>query len=181
MHNISRYQCVLTRALLVATVIVATPASATGTDLWGAPTPKPPATLKAPGRPPAPDSFRYVMLSPVYFDKGKALITVEGQQALDTAVEYIKDHDDIQRILIEGNADESGTLRYNDRLSDRRTAAVRAYLTVNGINPNLLHMVGKGELHPVDENWTRIGRSRNRQVAIYVIHGKPAQTAARKP
>lgn len=115
-------------------------------------------------------SFKYVPLHPVLFNSGKATISSEGQKALDAAADYLLKHGNIKRILVEGNTDYIGSNDYNDRLSDRRTEMVRNYLTLKGVDPNLIVMSGKGETTPVDQNWTRDGRQRNRHVAIYAVH-----------
>lgn len=115
-------------------------------------------------------SFRYVSLHPVLFHSGKATISPEGQKALDAAASYLLKHDDIKRILIEGNTDYVGAQGYNDNLSERRSAMVRNYLTLKGVSPDLMVLSGKGEIDPVDQNWTRDGRRRNRHVAIHALH-----------
>ncbi len=116
------------------------------------------------------ESFKYVPLHPVLFNPGKATISSEGQKALDAAADYLLKHGNIQRILVEGNTDYIGSNSYNDRLSDRRSEMVRNYLTLKGVDPSLLTITGKGETTPVDQNWTRDGRQRNRHVAIYALH-----------
>lgn len=139
-------------------------------DLWGDLPPPPPEAMTVPEAGSTPASkLEYVTLSPIYFESGRAVLTHEGQQALDAATAYIRKHKTITRLLIEGNTDARGSVRYNDRLSDRRAEIVRAYLTANGIDPNIMAPIGKGEHAPVDENWARDGQRRNRQVAIIVV------------
>ena len=115
------------------------------------------------------ESFEYISLHPILFNPGKATIGVEGQKALDAAASYLTKHSDIQRILIEGNTDQIGGAGYNDRLSDRRSEMVRNYLALKGVNSTLMQLSGRGETTPVDQNWTRDGRQRNRHVAIYAL------------
>lgn len=139
-------------------------------NLWG-PKVVSPAALHVPAEQSdiTAKSFKYVALNPVLFNSGKATISHEGQKALDAAADYLLKHNNIQRILVEGNTDYIGTKGYNDRLSDRRSEMVRNYLTLKGVDPNLIVLSGKGETDPVDQNWTRDGRSRNRHVAIYAV------------
>lgn len=127
------------------------------------------ATVQAPATP-APTQFKYVSLSPVYFHHDKDTLTEQGQLSLEAAVAYIHKHDTISRIIIEGNTDYVGPQNYNYKLSDRRIRSVRAYLTAMGVDSTLITVQGRGETQPVDENWTRAGRERNRQVAIFAIH-----------
>lgn len=138
--------------------------------LWDDAAGAPPQSLLVPDKEMEPASFEYVPLSPVYFDSGKATITHEGQRSLDAAAAYLLQHDDIKRILVEGHTNEIGGKSYNDKLSDRRAQIVRNYLIVKGVHPKLINPIGKGEHHPVDQNWTRDGRRRNQRVSIYAIH-----------
>lgn len=137
--------------------------------LWSGAADLPPESIKIQSHSPEEGSFRFVPMPPVHFDSDKATLTHEGQLALDAAVEYIKQHSDIKRLLIEGHTDWVGSAKYNDRLSDRRSEIVRNYLTIKGVDPLIMNILGKSEHAPVDENWTREGRSRNRQVSIYAI------------
>ena len=138
--------------------------------LWDGPATTPQETLRVPGSDLQDGSFEYVSLSPVYFDSDKATLTRDGQKALDAASEYLLKHDNIKRILVDGHTDEKGSISYNDKLSDRRANIVRNYLTIKGIDPNLINLAGMGEHKPVDQNWTRDGRQRNRHVSIYALH-----------
>jgi len=140
-------------------------------NLWG-PKVVSPDSLHLPEAPGsvAEESFQYVSLHPVLFNSSKATISSEGQRALDAAADYLLKHNNIKRILIEGNTDYIGTEKYNDHLSDRRSEMVRNYLTLKGVDPSLLVLSGRGETTPVDQNWTRDGRQRNRHVAIHVLH-----------
>lgn len=163
---------VKTVLLAAAMAICSHQALAATPGLWDGAAAKPPETLHVPENELTQGSFEYVSLSPVHFGSDKATLTYEGQQTLDAAVEYLLKHDNIKRILVEGNTDEKGGKAYNDNLSDRRSMIVRNYLTVKGIDPNLINIIGKGEYHPVDQNWTREGRQRNRHVSIYALHWK---------
>lgn len=139
-------------------------------NMWG-PKVVTPTSLHLPKQPTGmiEESFEYVPLHPVLFNPGKATIGMEGQRALDAAASYLMKHDNIQRILIAGSTDYIGNAGYNDRLSDRRSEMVRNYLTLKGVNATLIQLSGSGENAPVDQNWTRDGRQRNRHVAIYAI------------
>lgn len=138
--------------------------------LWDGVAEMPAESLRVPEKDVNAGTFEYVPLSPVYFESDRAIISHEGQRSLDAAVDYLLKHANIKRILVEGHTDEIGSIGYNDKLSDRRANIVRNYLTINGIDPELINMMGKGEYHPVDQNWTREGRRRNRHVSIYAVH-----------
>ena len=50
-----------------------------------------------------------------------------------------------RKFTVIGHTDASGSAAYNKALSDRRAAAVRRYLTENGVEASRLKAVGKGE------------------------------------
>lgn len=151
-------------------MIASQTAVATTPGLWDGAPASPQQSLQVPDNQLLEGSFEYVSLTPIYFDSDKATLTRKGQQALDAASEYLHKHSNIRRILIDGHADKKGSINYNDKLSDRRAKIVRNYLTIKGIDPNLINLAGMGEHKPVDQNWTRDGRQRNRHVSIYAVH-----------
>lgn len=144
-------------------------AMATTPGLWDGTAATPQESLLVPANDLQDGSFEYVSLSPVYFETNKATLTHAGQQALDAASEYLLKHNNIKRILVDGHTDSKGSINYNDKLSDRRAQIVRNYLTVKGVDPMLINLAGMGEHQPVDQNWTRDGRQRNRHVSIYAL------------
>ena len=68
-----------------------------------------------------------------------------------------------------GHTDSIGTEAYNQRLSERRANAVKAYLVSKGIESDRVATEGKGELQPVASNKTKAGRAQNRRVEIEVV------------
>ena len=76
----------------------------------------------------------------------------------------MKAHEDIDLVL-EGHTDSRGTDAYNQKLSERRAAAVKAKLTeMYGIPAGRISTVGYGESRPIADNATDEGRERNRRV-----------------
>ena len=53
-------------------------------------------------------------------------------------------------------------------LSQRRAEAVRSYLVSQGVKPERIKAVGKGETVPVADNKSPEGRANNRRVEIVV-------------
>lgn len=81
------------------------------------------------------------------FDKFK--LNGDGKQALDEAVVKIKEHTDIQLVVVTGHTDRIGKKVYNQKLSERRANAVKDYLVGQGIDAARLQAVGKDGSEPV--------------------------------
>ncbi|RXJ74245.1 hypothetical protein CS022_04060 [Veronia nyctiphanis] len=69
-------------------------------------------------------------------------------------------------ITITGYTDSTGKASFNQKLSEKRATTVAEYFTSNGIDPNRITVVGKGEADPVASNDTAQGRAKNRRVEI---------------
>ena len=123
------------------------------------------APLHANSTPP----FQFIPLDAVLFDTGKADLKSDAKTLLDDAARYLRNNLALQRVLIEGHADETGHRSKNYQLSDRRAAAVRNYLVAQGVPADLIQLTGHGKNQPVDEPWSRAGRERNRQVEIFAV------------
>ena len=87
--------------------------------------------------------------SEALFDFDKYTIKGKNNQVLDEVAAKIKEHDDVEFILVTGHTDKIGTDAYNQKLSERRADAVRKYLVSHGVNDVHIKSVGKGESEPV--------------------------------
>lgn len=113
--------------------------------------------------------YYYYTVAKVYFDFDKDKLTAASIHRLKSILPAILENKNIQRLIIRGHADWIGSFNYNDRLSDRRIRAVRTFLQDQGIPDHWFHDLGHGEHAPIDENWQRLGRRRNRHVEIIAI------------
>ena len=68
--------------------------------------------------------------------------------------------------LIAGHTDSIGTVKVNQKISDKRAAAVKAYFVEKGIDAARLEAKGFGESSPIADNMYKDGRSSNRRVEI---------------
>jgi outer membrane protein OmpA-like peptidoglycan-associated protein len=114
--------------------------------------------------------MRFVNLGRITFVSNKAQLTDVAKRELDKMSAYLIAHPGAERVLLEGHTDWVGGFKFNDKLSDKRALAVQDYLVSKGVDPTLIHWKGHGKHAPVDENWTRLGRDRNRQVELYAIY-----------
>lgn len=101
----------------------------------------------------------------ILFDFDSDRLRAESTPTLEQLYQALEQHPDLQ-ITIEGHTDALGGTAYNQQLSERRAAAVTAYLTKRGIAPTRLQAVGKGESEPVGGNATEAEREQNRRVVI---------------
>jgi len=113
--------------------------------------------------------FYFYTLAEVYFEFDKARLTNRGLSTLNQAIIEILGNPNITRVVVRGHADWKGSFKYNDKLSDQRVAKVQDYLHQNGVPQKWLFPQGMGEHFPIDENWTRLGRVRNRHVELLVF------------
>ena len=74
-----------------------------------------------------------------------------------------------RKFTVIGHTDASGSAAYNKALSDRRAAAVRRYLTENGVASSRLKAMGKGESQLLNANEPDAGE--NRRVEIQASGG----------
>lgn len=99
------------------------------------------------------------------FDTNSAVIKPESFEALDRAVDLLKRVPSM-RGVIEGHTDSSGSAAHNQKLSERRAAAVSEYLVKHGIDTSRVPAQGLGESQPAADNATPEGRALNRRVVL---------------
>ena len=143
-----------------------------------APAPVAPPAVVAPAPAPAPVPAPVVVAPPAatkvtyaadaFFDFNKSVIKPEGKAKLDDLIGKIKDIN-LEVIIAVGHTDSVGSDAYNQKLSVRRSEAVKAYLVSKGIEKNRVYTEGKGEKQPVADNKTAEGRAKNRRVEIEVV------------
>lgn len=78
-------------------------------------------------------------------------------------------------LRIEGHTDSTGSLEWNDTLSQKRSLSVESFLAGEGIGPDRMVAEGYGPNRPVADNVTKEGRSKNRRVEIIIAEGEVAE------
>ena len=132
-----------------------------------APAPAPVAPKPAPAPlPPAATKVTYA--ADAFFDFDKSVLKAEGKAKLDDLVGKVKAIN-LEVIIAVGHTDSVGADAYNQKLSVKRSEAVKAYLVTKGIEKNRVYTEGKGEKQPVADNKTSEGRAKNRRVEIEVV------------
>ena len=103
----------------------------------------------------------------VLFATNKADILPGAQTQLNQVADALKAQAE-HHFTVGGHTDNQGTDAINDDLSVRRANAVRDYLVVHGVSPNVITAQGFGSHQPVTDNATTEGRAMNRRVEIIV-------------
>ena len=113
----------------------------------------------------------------VLFDFDKADIKKEAKPTLDNLATLVRGFPRAE-VRVEGHTDAKGTPSYNQALSERRAAAVKAWLSSKeGLSAVRFAVRGKGATEPVapnkkpDGSDDPVGRQKNRRVSIVVRKG----------
>jgi OOP family OmpA-OmpF porin len=130
-----------------------------------APPPPPPPLPPPPPPPPAPPPAEKIVLRGVHFNFDKSFIREVDKPVLDEAADTLKANPNV-KVDVNGYCDWIGGERYNQKLSERRSASVAAYLEDKGIPADQLIPQGFGKTNFVATNNTREGRAENRRVEL---------------
>lgn len=110
-----------------------------------------------------------VILKPIHFETGKALLREESLPVLDDVARLMEQNRTILKVRIDGHTDSDGSEAFNERLSDERAKAVKEYLAGRGIDAGRLAVKGWGERQPRLPNDSEANRSKNRRVEFHVV------------
>jgi outer membrane protein OmpA-like peptidoglycan-associated protein len=101
----------------------------------------------------------------ILFDTDSDHLKDESKPTLDSLIAAAKAQT-AWNFVIEGHTDNIGGDAHNQTLSEKRAAAVKAYLVQAGTDEKRLTTKGFGASKPVASNDTSLGRSENRRVEI---------------
>jgi OmpA-OmpF porin, OOP family len=128
------------------------------------PPPPPPPPVPAP----APRVIDRLTLH-VNFDFDKSAIRKADEAELQKAIDFLKKYPGY-KVMLEGHTDSIGREAYNQRLSERRAAAVKNYLVTRGAaDSQKIETKGFGESKPIADNKTKEGRFQNRRVEVLIL------------
>ena len=110
-----------------------------------------------------------VILRGVNFETGRSALKPESFEALDVVAASLVANPEI-RIEIAGYTDNTGSEAINQRLSQNRAAAVRAYLAAKGVTLDRMLAKGYGSAGAIATNTTAAGRAQNRRVELHKLN-----------
>ncbi len=123
-------------------------------------------TAPAPAAKPKPASINMQ----INFEYNSAEIAGSSERTMATLAKALASPQLASRTFaVIGHTDASGSAAYNKALSDRRAAAVRRYLTENGVDASRLKARGMGESQLLNKN--EPDASENRRVEIQASGG----------
>jgi OOP family OmpA-OmpF porin len=106
--------------------------------------PPPPAPPPVAAKPPAPKTL--AVSSTGLFDFDKAVLTNDAKAQLDKeVVARLGEFSSLKLIHVEGHTDRIGTQEYNQKLSERRADAVKAYFVSKGVDSTKIETIGMGK------------------------------------
>ena len=105
----------------------------------------------------------------VQFNTGTSVLTAAAMKELNDGAALLNDPKySMLKVAIEGHTDNQGKAADNQKLSEKRAAAVKAYLVKKGVAADRLSTSGFGQTVPVADNKTAAGRASNRRVEFKV-------------
>lgn len=102
----------------------------------------------------------------VFFDWDKSDINDIAQLVIDAIVADWRDAADALHLV--GHADRSGSVPYNQKLSERRVGSVSGALEAQGIAPERISGYGVGETDPLVPTPDGVREPRNRRVVVTI-------------
>ena len=122
----------------------------------------------------------------IRFDFDKSTIRPGNREVLSRMAGVLMTLQGYQ-IYVYGYTDDVGTEEYNQKLSERRAAAVRDYLVQSGVDSKVIATKGYGESDPLENGKSARARTKNRRVEISIVdsvlrmEGVVPPTAAASP
>jgi outer membrane protein OmpA-like peptidoglycan-associated protein len=101
----------------------------------------------------------------VLFDTDETEISGIYRSDLDSVINVMSNNPGV-RLEIRGHTDSQGSAAYNQRLSERRAEAVKAYMVSRGISAERLSTAGFGSSRPVASNDNATGMAKNRRAEL---------------
>lgn len=115
----------------------------------------------------------------VRFDTNKSTLTATAKANLDKLVPVFQSYADTD-IIIYGYTDSTGTVEYNQKLSEQRAASVKTYLASKGLNVSRFTSKGMGISDPIASNETAEGKAQNRRVEFAITANEKMIEDAKK-
>lgn len=108
------------------------------------------------------------LMSDTMFDINSSKLLPGAKDELAKAVDYLKELQAGDTVIVTGHTDSTGSEELNRRLSMARAITVRDYLIAEGVTDAIIMAAGVSSAYPIDDNSTLLGRASNRRVEIRI-------------
>lgn len=125
------------------------------------------------------EAIRVNFDSGILFAVNSAELSPNAKRDIDKLAKTLKDYEGTN-VIIEGHTDNTGSYELNQKLSEKRAAAVAAYAKSLGIDGSRFQSKGYSYDQPIADNSTAEGRAQNRRVEIIIIANDELKKAAEK-
>jgi peptidoglycan-associated lipoprotein len=100
-----------------------------------------------------------------YFDVDSYVVNANDQSTINAHAQFLNANKN-QKIVIQGNTDDSGTTEYNLALGQKRSEAVRKLLSLLGVSETQMEAISFGKEKPKATTNDDAGRAENRRADI---------------
>jgi outer membrane protein OmpA-like peptidoglycan-associated protein len=121
---------------------------------------------------------RVVLEDKVLFETDQTRISSSGRRVLMAVVTLWNQHNEWDRLEVEGHADHRGTAEYNQKLSELRAARVRSILVELGLGADKVISNGFGSTRPRAQGRSPEALQANRRVELVVVRKLEVPAAA---
>lgn len=104
----------------------------------------------------------------ILFGFDSAQLSGQARENLNNLAESLRNYPGTE-LLVVGHTDAVGEEAYNQELSEERAGAAAEFLIAEGISPERITTIGKGETEPVASNDTEFGQQQNRRVEMAIF------------
>jgi outer membrane protein OmpA-like peptidoglycan-associated protein len=104
----------------------------------------------------------------IRFDFDKAELKPKERELLSRIAGILLTSSDYT-VSVNGHTDDVGTEEYNQKLSERRAAAVHRYLLEAGVPAEIMTVAGWGKTKPRVEGTSESARAKNRRVELGIV------------
>ena len=114
-----------------------------------------------------------ILNNSVYYDFDKYFIKDEYAEIININKEILLANPN-NKVKIEGNTDDIGSVEYNLSLAQKRADSVKKALIINGVNKDQIETISNGKLKPIYPNNNSENRAKNRRSDIFYEGNLPS-------
>lgn len=116
------------------------------------------------------EGIKFSISSDLLFPTNSSYLSEKAKTEVSKLALILKENNN--KIKVDGYTDATGTVEYNQWLSDKRAASVKKFLVDSGVQESRITAKGFGQSNPVGDNKTPEGRQKNRRVEVTILDKK---------